>query len=227
MHRIHFETIPWPCSADSSSPLIGTGTTFTLANRPVLLESLLRKGNESLIRSEERFELAVAAAGIGVWEWDIINQKIIWDRQMLKIYGISPEEFDGSYEAWSRFLIPEDKERIREESALAVENECRMDMVFRICRPDGRIRHMRTVGMISHPEPGQTRMIGVNLDVTESRTKEEQILAQLDELNRWQSVTMNREDRVIALKYEVNELLQILNEPARYNMDSSGETSDE
>ncbi|MBN2163021.1 MAG: PAS domain-containing protein [Pontiellaceae bacterium] len=199
--------------------LIGTGTTFTLANRPVLLESLLRKGNETLIRSEERFELAVAAAGIGVWEWDITKQHIIWDRQMFRMYGISPDRFDGSHEAWIRFLHPDDKQRVREESMAAIENETRMDFTFRICRNDGRIRHIRTVGMVSHPEPGQSRMIGVNLDVTESRTKEEQILTQLDELNRWQSVTMNREDRIIALKREVNQLLKSLNESPRYSIE--------
>ena len=48
------------------------------------------------------------------------------------------------------------------------------------------------------------------------RQAEQKILAQLDELRRWQEVTLGREDRVLELKREVNELRQRLGEPARY-----------
>jgi PAS domain S-box-containing protein len=56
----------------------------------------------------------------------------------------------------------------------------------------------------------------VTRDITERKQAERKILAQLDELRRWQEVTLGREDRVLELKDEVNKLCQQLGEPARY-----------
>lgn len=50
----------------------------------------------------------------------------------------------------------------------------------------------------------------------DQKVAELRIHDQLDELLRWESVTIGREDRVLALKWEVNELLVKLNLPLRY-----------
>jgi PAS domain S-box-containing protein len=54
-------------------------------------------------------------------------------------------------------------------------------------------------------------------DITERKKADEQIKKQIDELQRWYNVTVNREDRIMELKNEVNQLLARLNEPPRYN----------
>lgn len=54
-------------------------------------------------------------------------------------------------------------------------------------------------------------------DITERKKADEQIKKQVDELQRWYNVTLNREDRILELKNEVNQLLARLNEPPRYN----------
>jgi PAS domain S-box-containing protein len=56
----------------------------------------------------------------------------------------------------------------------------------------------------------------LSLDVTERSKSGQKIRAQLDELQRWQGVMLNREDRVHALKLEVNALLAELHQPPRY-----------
>ncbi|MEW6236313.1 MAG: PAS domain S-box protein [Candidatus Omnitrophota bacterium] len=53
-------------------------------------------------------------------------------------------------------------------------------------------------------------------DIVERKRAEERIRMQLDELQRWHDVTLNREDRVQDLKREVNELMTRLGEPVRY-----------
>ena len=55
-----------------------------------------------------------------------------------------------------------------------------------------------------------------HLDITERRQAEDKIAQQLRELQRWYSVTLDRETRTLELKHEVNELLRRLNEPIRY-----------
>lgn len=55
-------------------------------------------------------------------------------------------------------------------------------------------------------------------DITERKKADEQIKEQLAELQRWYSVTLNREDRIVELKNEVNQLLARLNEPLKYHI---------
>ena len=60
-------------------------------------------------------------------------------------------------------------------------------------------------------------VLTVGEDITERKQSEDKIKDQLHELQRWYSVTLNREDRVMELKKEINELLKRLNEPPRYS----------
>lgn len=60
------------------------------------------------------------------------------------------------------------------------------------------------------------QIVASGIDVTERKHAEKKIQEQLDELLRWQNVMLDREDRVQALKREVNELLARQNQPGRY-----------
>ena len=59
-------------------------------------------------------------------------------------------------------------------------------------------------------------ILEMDIDITERKHSEEKILHQLNELRRWQEVTLGREDRNMQLKAEVNKLLIRLGEPIRY-----------
>lgn len=47
-----------------------------------------------------RLKLATKSAKIGVWEWDVVKNKIIWDTQMYALYGVHRADFSGAYDAW-------------------------------------------------------------------------------------------------------------------------------
>jgi len=63
---------------------------------------------------------------------------------------------------------------------------------------------------------GQRYLLGSLRDATDRRAKEARLRAQLEELQRWQQLSLDREDRVIGLKGEVNDLLARLREQPRY-----------
>jgi PAS domain S-box-containing protein len=65
---------------------------------------------------------------------------------------------------------------------------------------------------------GQERILAVGREIDEQKKAKEKILNQLAELQRWQNVMLNREDRVIELKKEVNELLQQLGKQKKYEI---------
>ena len=69
-------------------------------------------------------------------------------------------------------------------------------------------------------------VLGIFWDITERKQAEEKILSQLEELKRWQEVTLGREDRNRQLKHEVNELLRRLGEPIRYPSQENGGIKD-
>jgi PAS domain S-box-containing protein len=130
-----------------------------------------KKNKEQEIRDyAERLRLATEAAGIGIWDWDFLRNTMVWDQQMLDMYGIRKEaDKDGvelSDEEWKAALHPDDP--IARESYLqeSLEKEY-SEEEFRILRPSGEIRWIKAYAKILHNEQGQPlRAIGVNWDIT-------------------------------------------------------------
>src|SRR5262249_39001483 len=56
--------------------------------------------------SEDRLHLAIDAARLGIWDWDVQQNRLVWDDSMYRLYGVRKEELSG-YDAWSQCLVPE------------------------------------------------------------------------------------------------------------------------
>jgi hypothetical protein len=63
---------------------------------------------------------------------------------------------------------------------------------------------------------GHEVLIVLATDITARKTAEEKIIRQIEELKRWHKITMEREDRILQLKNEVNHLLRDSGKPPRY-----------
>jgi PAS domain S-box-containing protein len=118
--------------------------------------------------SASRLRLAIDAGGLGVWDWDIEHDRLVWDESMLRLYGIPREEFGGAFEAWSRCLVAEDRERTLAELDAALRGERQYATDFRIRHGDGSIRVIRAVASTVLNDRGEPiRMVGFNRDVTD------------------------------------------------------------
>ncbi|MFW5697734.1 MAG: EAL domain-containing protein, partial [Fimbriimonadaceae bacterium] len=115
----------------------------------------------------QRFESATAAAGIGVWEWNIETGALSWSAQMYELYGIPMESACGTYEDWKKALHPEDAERAQNELADAVAEGKPFDTKFRIIRPDGQVRVIKTIAILNADGGYDSKVTGVNFDITE------------------------------------------------------------
>lgn len=121
----------------------------------------------------ERLNLAASSAYIGIWDWNIQNNQLVWDDQMYALYGLKPGEFDGAYEAWLNVIHPEDREASDRISAQAVRGEQKYDTEFRVVWPDGSIHWIKANGDIFRDENGAPlRMVGINYDITERKRAE-------------------------------------------------------
>ncbi len=155
---------------------------FLVLNRFI---SRIRKTQQQLRESEDRYEIAISAANIGVWDRDIVNNRLIWDKQMARIYGVQPEEFGGAHEAWKKCIHPEDRDRAEQDVKQAERGEKDFDTEFRIVRPDGEVRHIKAFGKALYDNAGKpVRMTGVNYDVTPSRQMQEAIKKRILALTR-------------------------------------------
>lgn len=84
-------------------------------------------------------------------------------------------------------------------------------------QPDGHTLWVRTSKVPMVDENGQAiGILGVYDDITRQKQAERQLAEQLDELLRWQDLMLDREDRILELKGEINGLLARLGEPSRY-----------
>jgi PAS domain S-box-containing protein len=121
-------------------------------------------------RELRRFKLAVDAAGIGVWELDLRQNRLIWDERMYAIYGIRPDDFEGAYQAWKKGVHPEDLPQADAEVQAAVEGKKEFHSRFRVVRPDGEVRHIEAHAVVLRDEDGTPhRMVGTNVDITEGK----------------------------------------------------------
>ena len=124
----------------------------------------------------ERLDLATHSAHIGIWDWDIQKNEIVWDDQMYALYGLKAGEFGGAYETWLNGVHPDDRESGNEISAAAVRGEREYDTEFRVLWPDGSVHWLKANGQVYRDKNGTPlRMVGVNYDITERKLAEEKI----------------------------------------------------
>jgi PAS domain S-box-containing protein len=131
-------------------------------------ERELEESEARLRVSEDRLQLAIDSAELGIWDWDVEQDRLVWDDSMYRLYGIRKDEFSGAFDAWRSCLVPEDVAGATEdvEAALRGEREYRSDV--RVLRPDGTIRTVRGFAQIIRDADGRpVRMVGINRDVTD------------------------------------------------------------
>ena len=126
-----------------------------------------REHQEERQRLSDRLILATASAGMGIWDWDIINNVLKWDKTMFDIYGVAQDQFSGAYDAWCKGVHPDDREHAEQELQLALEGKKDFNTEFRVVWADQSLRHVAARGIVERDENAKSvRMIGVNWDIT-------------------------------------------------------------
>jgi PAS domain S-box-containing protein len=148
----------------------------------VLRARIERKcAEESLRLMNERYALSTRAARLGVWDWDLQRNELVWDDRMYELYGVKREDFAGAYEAWLQGIHPDDRAASDEISKQAQRGEREYDTEFRVVWPDGSIHYLKAYGQFVKDAEGKpVRMTGVNYDITELKEAEHKVT----ELNR-------------------------------------------
>jgi signal transduction histidine kinase len=165
-----------------------------------IAEKLLRvtgrkRAEKELKQISARLTLATRAGGVGVWDYDVVNNILLWDDQMYGLYGINEKIFGGAFEAWQAGLHPDDRELSDAEVQMAIRGDKEFDTEFRVVWPDGTIRNIKALAVVQRDDSGNAlRMIGTNWDITGQKQAEEALreaLLKAEESDRLKTAFLN------------------------------------
>ena len=137
--------------------------------------SAIQQTRRELQTANERLRIAQDVAGIGIWDWDPVNDTLHWDRQSFGIFG-HPEGTDPRA-IWEKVHSEDERERLTYELRRLIETggASGQDM---ICAqwPDGTVHDILSTYSIMRDDSGRAvRVLGINRDITAELEEEREL----------------------------------------------------
>jgi PAS domain S-box-containing protein len=123
---------------------------------------------------EERLRLVLDVSQMGLWDWNVLTNKVIWSENYELLFGLIPSSFDGPYETFQKCVYLEDKQSVMQGIGHALAQKTDYNDEFRIVRSDQSVHWISAKGKFIYDEQGQAvRMIGVCMETTVCKQAEE------------------------------------------------------
>jgi len=121
----------------------------------------------------EHFHSALEAGGLGTWRWNMKTGETVWDARLEGLFGLSPGEFDGTFDTYVSLLHPDDRQPLLDALTRAVESKSTYRVEHRAVWPDGSVHWIAGVGGVTLDESNEvTGTVGCSMDVTERMEQE-------------------------------------------------------
>jgi two-component system, cell cycle sensor histidine kinase and response regulator CckA len=134
------------------------------------LRDLTLREREELLAEAERI------ARVGTWAWNLETNAVYWSHQMYLILGYDPERDTASAEAFFAAIDPEDRERVRSESAEGIAVGIGRQVDYRLMQPDGSVRYVSmNAASLFDEQANVRRLVGTVVDLTGERQAAENL----------------------------------------------------
>jgi PAS domain S-box-containing protein len=147
---------------------------FQIPAVSVLVSDLTeRKRNEETALIRRRLELSQSVGRVGTFDWDLRTGVVHWTRDLEKLFGLAPGEFDGTYQGWAKWVHPEDLPVAEAQIKQAMTRLEPYHVEYRVVWKDGSVHWIEAKGAVENDAEGKpARFVGINLDVTERKQLE-------------------------------------------------------
>ncbi|HEY9868007.1 MAG TPA: PAS domain-containing protein [Candidatus Obscuribacterales bacterium] len=173
---------------DSSGRILLGGTAIDITQR-LAAEAELKE-------SQERLKLALEASRTGTWDWDIVADKVVWDENLHRMFGLAPGSFAGTSQAFLALVHPQDRAAVEKTLEAALSGQAEYSPEFRVIWRDGSIHHLAARSRVFCNMSGKAvRIAGVCLDVTDRKLVEQQ--------SRELSALKQREELMVSLTQDL------------------------
>ena len=127
----------------------------------------------ALVRTHEQMRLAIGAARMFFWDWNILSGTVEWSDGLEAACGLPPGGFGGTIDVFRSLVHPEDLPRVEAALGRALGGEADYDTEFRMRRGDGGTRWLVARGTVLRDGTGKpVRMVGIDLDITDRKATE-------------------------------------------------------
>jgi PAS domain S-box-containing protein len=137
-----------------------------------------KQAEEALLESQEMLNRAQEIAHLGSWELDLINNELTWSDEVYRIFGLEPQEFGATYEAFLAHVHPDDHGAVNMAYSDSIrEKRDEYEIEHRVVRSrTGEIRWVHEKCRHVRDADGQIlRSLGMVLDITERKQAEEEM----------------------------------------------------
>ncbi|NOU15583.1 MAG: EAL domain-containing protein [Methylococcaceae bacterium] len=163
---ISIEIPPTDLTSNTLAILIALTTIFLALTGLVLVAvSSNREVTKQLRDNEQRLKIATDSGQVGIWDFDLQSNALIWDETMFNLYRARKEDFSGAYDAWLTRLHPEDMAAAEAALQDAIAGRREFATEFRIIGPDGEVHYIKGHAHVIRDKTGKPlRLIGTNWD---------------------------------------------------------------
>lgn len=115
----------------------------------------------------ERSQLAIDAGGLGIWDWDIRGNSVVWSDRVYTLHDVEPGTFGGTVEAFAALVHPDDRAMVERALQATLERDAGYEVEFRVPLRSGAERWLGTRARLIRDDRGRPlRMVGATYDIT-------------------------------------------------------------
>lgn len=131
------------------------------------LEETVKERTSEIAKLNSVFSEAQQITHLGNWEWNMVDNSLVWSDEIYRIFGLEPKSVLPSYDTFTSYIHPDDRENVSKSIEESLKKNTTYNVIHRIITNDNEIKYVQERGHSKYDSKGNPiRMIGTVQDVT-------------------------------------------------------------